>query len=50
MYVWYCWVLGKDVFLKTAGRENRVPLLKILLKYIYFVIQQTPIIGHVRGD
>lgn len=48
--VWYRWVLAKDIFLKTAGRENRIPLLKILLKYIYFVIQETPIIGHVRGD
>lgn len=36
MCVWYHWVLGKDVFLKTAGRENRNPLLKILLKIHLF--------------
>ena len=41
-------ILVMMFFLKTRGRENRIPLLKILLIYIYSIMLEIPITGNVR--
>lgn len=48
VYVWYGWYFGNNVFLKAPSRENRILMFKILIEYIYSIMQETPITGFVR--